>query len=141
MIGPTARHADIAREVGFEWTPEGLETLYLRSRVLLACREAGLRPLTGLWEDIADLDGLAGFATRGRQLGFRGMIVIHPSHVPVVNEVFSPSEEDIDFYRGMVSAYLAAARAGEGAIRYRGVHIDRAHYDKAVRWLAERGVS
>ena len=41
MIGPTAEHADIARAVGYEWTPEGLETLYLRSQVLLACREAG----------------------------------------------------------------------------------------------------
>ena len=62
MVGPTAEHADIAREVGYEWTPEGLETLYLRSRVLLACREAGLHALTGLWEDLADLDGLATFA-------------------------------------------------------------------------------
>ena len=55
MIGPTAEHADIARAVGYEWTPEGLETLYLRSRVLLACREAGIHPLTGLWEDLENL--------------------------------------------------------------------------------------
>ena len=44
MIGPTAEHADIARAVGYEWTPEGMETLYLRSRILLACREAGHPP-------------------------------------------------------------------------------------------------
>ena len=62
MIGPTAEHADIAREVGFEWTPGGLETLYLRSRVLLACREAGIHPLTALWERVDDLDGLREFA-------------------------------------------------------------------------------
>jgi citrate lyase subunit beta / citryl-CoA lyase len=136
MIGPTAEHADIAREVGFEWTPEGLETLYLRSRVLLACREAGLHALTGLWERIDDLAGLREFARGGRRLGFRGMIAIHPSHVPVLNEVFSPTAEEIDFYRGMVRAYEQAAREGTGALRYRGVHIDRAHYDKAVQWLS-----
>jgi citrate lyase subunit beta / citryl-CoA lyase len=88
VIGPTAEHADIAREVGFEWTPEGLETLYLRSRVLLACRAAGVHALTAMWERIDDLDGLRVFARAGRGLGFRGMIVIHPSHVPVVNDVF-----------------------------------------------------
>lgn len=135
MIGPSAEHADIARAVGYEWTPEGLETLYLRSRVLLACREAGIHALTGLWEDLENLDGLREFAVRGRQLGFRGMIAIHPKHVDVVNEVFTPSAEDIALYEGMVKAYEAAAAEGKGALRYRGLHIDKAHYDKAVEWL------
>jgi citrate lyase subunit beta/citryl-CoA lyase len=139
MVGPTAEHADIARAVGYEWTPEGLETLYLRSRVLLACREAGIHPLTGLWEDLANLSGLLDFARRGRQLGFRGMIAIHPSHVPVINDAFSPSAEERAFYRGLVEAYEAAERAGEGAVRYRGLHIDKAHYDKALGWLAQAG--
>ena len=135
MIGPTAEHADIAREVGFEWTPGGLETLYLRSRVLLACREAGIHPLTALWERVDDLDGLREFARLGRGLGFRGMIAIHPSHVPVINEVFGPTDEDIAFYQGLAAAYEEAAKAGSGAVRYRGLHIDRAHYDKARQWL------
>jgi len=135
MIGPSAEHADIARAVGYEWTPEGLETLYLRSRVLLACREAGIHALTGLWEDLENLDGLREFAVRGRQLGFRGMIAIHPKHVATVNSVFSPSADDIAFYEGMVKAYESAAADGAGALRYRGLHIDKAHYDKAVEWL------
>ena len=135
MIGPSAEHADIARAVGYEWTPEGTETLYLRSRVLLACREAGIHALTGLWEDLENLDGLREFALRGRQLGFRGMIAIHPKHVATVNAVFSPSAEDIAFYEGLAKAYEAAAADGTGALRYRGLHIDKAHYDKAVEWL------
>lgn len=146
MIGPSSEHADIARAVGYEWTPEGLETLYLRSRVLLACREAGIHALTGLWEDLENLDGLREFAVRGRQLGFRGMIAIHPKHVEVVNDVFTPSADDVAFYEGMVKAYEAAAAEGAGALRYRGLHIDKAHYDKAVEWLdrayiAGRGAS
>lgn len=135
MIGPSAEHADIARAVGYEWTLEGMETLYLRSRVLLACREAGIHALTGLWEDLENLEGLREFAIKGRQLGFRGMIAIHPSHVETVNEVFSPSEADIKFYKGMVFAYEKAASEGTGALRYRGLHIDKAHYDKAIEWL------
>ena len=136
MIGPTAEHADIARAVGYQWTPEGEETLYLRSRILLACREAGIHPLTGLWERLDDLAGLRTFAEHGRQLGFRGMVVIHPSHVPVVNEAFTPSAADVDFHQGLVDAYEAAAAQGHGALRYRGVHIDAAHADTARDWLA-----
>ncbi|MFV2178060.1 HpcH/HpaI aldolase/citrate lyase family protein [Actinomadura sp. LOL_016] len=135
MIGPTAEHADIARAVGYRWTPGGEETLYLRSRVLLACREAGIHPLTGLWERLDDLTGLKAFAEHGRQLGFRGMIAIHPSHVPVVNEAFSPTAEDIDFHEGLLAAYENAAARGDGAVRYRGVHIDKAHADTARDWL------
>jgi citrate lyase subunit beta/citryl-CoA lyase len=84
MIGPTAEHADIARAVGFEWTPEGLETLHLRSRVLLACRAAEIHPVTGLWERVRDLDGLRDFARGGRRLGFRegsGALMYRGRHI------------------------------------------------------------
>lgn len=136
VIGSTAEHADVAREIGFEWTPGGLETLAHRQRALLACRVAGVHAMTGLWERMADLDGLRAFCDQGRQIGFRGMVVIHPSHVPVVNTAFGPSEEDIGFYRGLVEAYEKAAAEGAGAVVYRGRHIDKAHLDKAVEWLA-----
>jgi citrate lyase subunit beta / citryl-CoA lyase len=137
MVGPSAEHADIARAVGYVWTPGGLETLYLRSQILLACREANIHPLTALWEDLDNLDGLRDFAKQGRQLGFRGMIAIHPSHVPLINQAFSPSDSDLKFYEGLISAYETAAAKGEGALRYRGLHVDKAHYDKAVDWLEQ----
>jgi len=136
VLGSTAEHADVAREIGFEWTPQGLETLAHRSRVLLACRVAGVHAMTGLWERIDDLDGLRAFCDQGRQIGFRGQIAIHPSHVAVINQAYGPSAEDIAFYRGLVEAYEAAASAGSGAVVYRGRHIDKAHVDKATEWLA-----
>jgi citrate lyase subunit beta / citryl-CoA lyase len=136
LVGSTAEYADIAREVGFEWTPEGLETLHLRSRVLLACRTAGVHAMTGLWERVHDLDGLRAFCERGRQIGFRGQIAIHPSHVGVINAAYGPSERDAVFYRGLVRAYEEAAAAGAGAVVYEGRHIDKAHVDKAREWLA-----
>ncbi|MBE1536956.1 HpcH/HpaI aldolase/citrate lyase family protein [Actinomadura algeriensis] len=136
MIGPTSRHADIARAVGFRWSPEGVESLYLRSRILLACRRNGLHALTGLWEDLPDLDGLRSFADHGLQLGFRGQIVIHPSHVPVVNEVFTPTEEDVAYHEELVAAMERAVVSGQGAVRFHGQHIDLAHADQAREWLA-----
>lgn len=136
VIGPTAEHADIAKAVGFEWTEGGLETLHLRSRVLLAARAAGIHPLTGLWERVHDLEGLRRFADQGRGFGFRGQVVIHPSHVAVVNEAYSPSAADLDFYQGLVAAYEEAAAAGNGALMYRNRHIDKAHVERAQEWLA-----
>ena len=64
------------------------------------------------------------------------MIAIHPSHVATVNEAFTASAEDIEFHEGLVAAYEQAAAAGHGAVRYRGVHIDKAHDDTAREWLA-----
>lgn len=136
MIGPTSEHADIARAVGFRQSKEGSETLYLRSRILLACRQHGLHPLTALWEDLADLDGLREFADYGLQLGFRGQIVIHPSHVEVVNDVFTPSDAEVAHYEELVATMDAAVAAGHGAVRFQGQHIDLAHADKARDWLA-----
>jgi citrate lyase subunit beta/citryl-CoA lyase len=136
MIGPTSEHADIARAVGYRQSREGSETLYLRSRILLACRQNGLHSLTALWEDLGDLEGLRSFADYGLQLGFRGQIVIHPSHVETVNDVFTPSDDDVDYYRSLVEAVEAAEAEGSGAVRFRGQHVDIAHADKARDWLA-----
>jgi citrate lyase subunit beta/citryl-CoA lyase len=136
MIGPTSEHADIARAVGYRQSREGTETLYLRSRILLACRQAGIHPLTGLWEDLADLEGLRRFADYGLQLGFRGQVLIHPSHVPVVHEVYTPSDEEVAYHTELVETVEKAVADGHGAVRFRGQHVDLAHADKARDWLA-----
>ena len=69
-------------------------------------------------------------------MGFRGQIVLHPTHVPVVNAVFTPDSEQIDFYRGLLDTYDAAEARGDGAVMYGEIHVDKAHADKAEEWLA-----
>lgn len=136
MIGPTAEHADIARAVGYEWTLEGTESLFHRTKIMLATKAAGRHPLTALWERIHDLEGLEAFTRSSRGMGFRGQVVLHPSHVPVVNRVYTPDAEQIDFHRGLLETYRAAAARGDGAVMYGEIHVDKAHADKAVEWLA-----
>ncbi|MCD6638325.1 MAG: CoA ester lyase [Nocardioides sp.] len=136
MIGPTSEHADIARAVGYRQSREGSETLYLRSRILLACRQYGLHAITGLWEDLGDLEGLRQFCDYGLQLGFRGQIVIHPSHVEVVNDVYTPSDEEVTYHEELVATVDKAVAEGHGAVRFRGTHVDLAHAQKARDWLA-----
>lgn len=128
LLGATGPNADVGRELGFEFTAAGLETLYLRSRIILAARAAGLHhPVAGVWQDLADLDGLRRFAEDNRGLGYRGLVLIHPSHVAVANEVFTPSAETVEFYRRMIDAFRKAEAQGSAAVDFEGQHIDLAH--------------
>ncbi|MDQ0382539.1 MULTISPECIES: HpcH/HpaI aldolase/citrate lyase family protein [Amycolatopsis] len=132
LLGATGPNADVGRELGFEFTPAGLETLYLRSRIVLAARAAGLHhPLAGVWQDIRDLDGFRRFCEDNRGLGYRGMVCIHPSHVAVANEVFTPSPEKVEFYRRMIDAFRKAEAEGSAAVDFEGQHIDLAHVKTA----------
>ena len=132
-----SRRGDIARTMGYRWTPEGLETLYFRSKVLLEVRAAGVpNPLSGMWGDIADLEGLRRLADQTRDIGYEGMMVIHPTHVPVVNEVFSPSAADVQRWREIVAAMADGLREGRGAIRLHGEVVDEAHVKTAEQGLA-----
>jgi citrate lyase subunit beta / citryl-CoA lyase len=137
LFAGTARDADVSRSIGFEFTPGGEETLYLRSRVVLACRAAGKNHLlVGVWQDLQDPAGARNFALKNRQLGYRGMVLIHPSHIDVANEIFTPSEQDVIFYQGMIDAFDAAEKQGLAAIVYEGMHIDYAHI-KTAREVVE----
>ncbi len=137
MGGATGRHGDLGRSVGFQWSPEGTETLYLRQKVLIDVRSAGVpNPLSGLWGTVDDLDGLAGFAAQTRQLGYEGMMIIHPTHIPIVNQIFSPTVEEIAAWRQLVAAVEEHKAQGIGAFRYQGRLIDHAHLLTAQQQLS-----
>lgn len=122
-----ARDGDIAQALGARWTRDGTESLYLRSKLLLDGRAAGVPfPISGTWADVADVEGLAAFARQNRDLGYSGMYVIHPSHVDAVTAAFTPSEDEVTWYRRVVEAVDDAARTGTGAVMIDGVMIDKA---------------
>ncbi len=116
---------DTARSLGYTWTKEGTETLYIRSKVLLEARAAGVAyPLIASWFDITDLDGLRTDAQLNRQLGYTGQILIHPSHVPIVNETFTPTADELAYHQGLLAAMQEAERQGTAAVTYEGAMID-----------------
>jgi citrate lyase subunit beta/citryl-CoA lyase len=118
---------DASRSMGYIWSKEGTETLYIRSRAVLEARAAGIQyPTVSSWWDIKDLQGLERDARFNRSLGFRGMTVMHPTHVPVVNEVFTPSTEEIAFYKGLIAALEEAEKKGTAAVVYQGDMVDYA---------------
>jgi len=132
LFAGTAKDADVSRSIGFQFTPTGHETLYLRSRALLAVRASGRQfSWVGLWQDLKDPEGARAFAVQNRQIGFTTMVMIHPSHIAIANEVFSPSAQDLLFYQGMIDAFDKAEAEGNAAVLYEGQHIDYAHVKTA----------
>jgi citrate lyase subunit beta/citryl-CoA lyase len=135
--GGVSRGGDIARALGYRWTPEGTETLYLRSKILVDARAAGVvNPVTGIWGILDDLDGLRAFAQQSRDLGYEGLQCIHPKHLPIIHEIFTPSAAELAHWQEIIAAMEEAERQGSAAIRLDGRLIDVAHVKTAQKDLA-----
>jgi citrate lyase subunit beta/citryl-CoA lyase len=96
------------------------------SRMLVACRAYGLRPIDGPFGDFKDPDGYRLAAKRAAALGYEGKWAIHPSQIALANEVFSPPPAEVDRARRILVALDEAAREGRGAAQLDGRMIDAA---------------
>lgn len=137
LIATAGKGGDTARSLGYVWSKDATETLFIRSKVLLEARAAGCHyPLIASWFDIHDLAGLQTDVQLNRQIGFAGQVLIHPSHVPVVNRTFAPSAEEIAYYQGLVAAMEKAEQAGTAAVTYDGGMVDIAMLKTAQQVIA-----
>jgi malyl-CoA/(S)-citramalyl-CoA lyase len=96
------------------------------SRMVVACRAYGLRPIDGPFGDFKDPDGYKAAARRGAALGIEGKWAIHPSQIALANEVFSPPPAEVDRAKRILVALDEAARDGKGAAQLDGRMIDAA---------------
>ena len=97
---------------------------YAMSRIVVACRAYGLRPIDGPYGDFKDHEGLESAAKRATALGYEGKWAIHPSQIDLVNSVFSPSSVEVDQAKRILAALEEAAEAGKGAASLDGKMID-----------------
>lgn len=128
--------ADLARELGCVLTEGEPELLFARSQVLLAARASGVEAFDSPHFVIADLAGLRRASEAARNLGYDGKTVIHPSHLAVVNEVFTPTAEEIAEAKRILTAMDAAQAEGRGAIALDGRLIDQVHVASAKKILS-----
>jgi len=114
--------------------------------VVTACRAYGLRAIDGPYGDFNDPDGYRDAARRAAALGYEGKWAIHPSQIPLANEIMSPPEPEVSRAKRILVALEEAARAGKGAAQLDGKMIDAASERMArnivrqAELIAARGV-
>ena len=126
--------ADFALSIGGSVTGY-LENAYVKTKIVVAARSRGIDPIDNVFFDLNDLTGFRRQALQARALGFAGIQVIHPSQIPVANQVFSPSREDLAWARRVTNEYEKASRRSIGALSLDGKLIDEVHYKIAKRML------
>jgi citrate lyase subunit beta/citryl-CoA lyase len=108
---------------------------FVRAQVLLTAHARGVLAIDTLHAEFRDIEALKRIAADSYSEGFSGMLAIHPDQVPVINEAFTPGEEEIARARAIVNAF--SANPGAGALQLDGQMIDQPHLDQA-RKLLER---
>jgi citrate lyase subunit beta/citryl-CoA lyase len=106
------------------------------SWTLLAVRAAGKVVIDGVYNDVRNEEGFLAEARQGREMGFDGKTLIHPSQVEPANEAFSPSEADIERAEGLIAAFEEAKAAGAGVATYNNKLVEELHVRDAKRILA-----
>ena len=107
------------------------------TRMLVACRAYGLRPIDGPFGDFGDPDAFIAAAKRAAVLGYEGKWAIHPSQIELANQVFTPSEAEVTRARRILDAMAQAAKDGKGAVSLDGRLIDIASIRMAEALLAK----
>jgi citrate lyase subunit beta / citryl-CoA lyase len=128
---------DFGRELGLPTTREGeaRDMLYARSALVIAAASAHVQAVDGVWVDLKDTEGLITFARQSRRLGFSAMSSIHPGQIDPINQMFSPTPEEIDYATKVVQAFEEANARGDGSIAFGGQLIDRPIVERARRAL------
>jgi citrate lyase subunit beta/citryl-CoA lyase len=129
---------DLALNMKAIRTPEALEILYARTRIIYAARAAGISVMdTPYIENIHDLTALRAECLMAKKMGFDGKAAIHPAQVAIIKEVFSPSKELYEYSLELMVAVEKAEKAGKGIIVFNGKQVDRVQIIEARQLIDE----
>lgn len=136
----TGQNGDLQADLGYDWSVGGSELLYARSKLVVESRAAGLEyPIDGVFADLDSEDALIAETTVSKRLGFKGRMVIHPKQVEAVNQVYSPSRDEVAYFERLLQAYDRALDAGHGTANFEGRMVDKAMARRARAVLALLG--
>ena len=128
---------DFALDLGVDWSEDGVERSYAMSKLVLASRALGLEPpIDAVFPVIDNKESFISDTKKGKQVGFYGKLVIHPKQIEWVNEVYTPSESQIEWCTKVINVYENLKN--EGAIDLDGKLIDRPVYLLAKRLVATK---
>jgi citrate lyase subunit beta / citryl-CoA lyase len=127
---------DLAKDTRARLLPGRTAMLPWLMGALAAARAHGIDILDGAYNSLSDRQGFRAECEQGRDCGFDGKTLIHPDQIAVANEVFAPSEGEVENARAIVAAFAQPENAGKGAINFGGRMVERLHAEMARRVLA-----
>ena len=127
---------DLAKELRTGSSVDRQPLLPHLAQAVLGAREAGKVIVDGVYNDVRDAEGFLAEAEQGRVIGFDGKTLVHPGQVEPANDVWAPTEEDVEFSRRVIVAFETAEAEGQGVITVDGRMIENLHVDNARRVLA-----
>jgi citrate lyase subunit beta/citryl-CoA lyase len=138
MMGLMFGAEDFGLDLGMSTNREGeaKEMVYARSAVVVAAAAAKVQAIDGVWPDFRDAEGLLRDSIQARRLGFTGKSTFHPGQIDAINQVFSPTAEDVAYAERVVTAFEEAQAAGQGSIALGGQLIDLPIVERARRVLS-----
>ena len=128
---------DLVKELQAEHTETRTPVVTALGLCVLAARAYKLSILDGVYNAIKDEDRLRASCIQGREMGFDGKTLIHPAQIAVTNEIFGPSEAELDLARRYVEALGKAEAAGRGVAVVDGRLVENLHVENAKRLLAQ----
>ncbi len=126
---------DLTADLGTRRTAEGTESFFSRSKLVIACRAAGIQPIDSVFSDVADSEGLKQNVLRSKAMGFDGMGCIHPRQIPVIHENFAPDAAEISRSKKIVKAFMDAESKGLGVVSLGTKMIDPPVVKRAQRTI------
>lgn len=126
---------DLTADLGTRRTAEGSESFFSRSKVVIACRAAGIQPIDSVFSDVADSEGLKQNVLRSKAMGFDGMGCIHPRQIKIIHENFAPDTQEIEKAKKIVTAFLEAESKGLGVVSLGTKMIDSPVVKRAQRTI------
>lgn len=128
---------DYVLDIGTSFSKGGSEIFYARSQLVTASRAAGIEaPIDTVYPDFKDIEGLVADARAVRQMGFQGKLAIHPAQVGPLNEVFTPTADEISWAKKVVAVFDESEAKGQAVLQVDGKMIEYPIANRARRILA-----
>jgi len=128
--------SDLAKDLHCAHTRERLPLITSLELCMLAARAAGIAVIDGVHLDLADDEGFEYSCRQGQEMGFDGKTLIHPKTIEMANNVYAPSEDDLQWSRTIIAAHGQAEKEGQGVIVVEGKLIENLHVKNAKRLVA-----
>ena len=124
---------DLAKEYRARMTPDRLALQTALGMSMAAARAYNIVAIDGVYNDIKNEQGLIDECEQGRDLGFDGKTLIHPSQLDTANRVFAPSPHDVEHAQAVIEAFADPQNAGKGVLKVNGKMTELLHLDEARR--------